>query len=72
MLTRHTMFATMKLVKSQSEQAGQEYTVLTNDQQLFKIATQITWCKPDEWKNVFPVLGGMHTLMSFVACIVGH
>ena len=34
-----TMHTTMKFVKSQSEQAGQEYTVFTNDQQLFKIAT---------------------------------
>ena len=36
-----SMLTTMKLVKSQSKQAGQEYTVFTN-QQLFKIATQIT------------------------------
>ena len=36
------MLITMKLVTSQSEQAGQECTVLTNDQQLLKIATQIT------------------------------
>lgn len=35
-----TMITTMKLVKSQSEQAGQGYTMFTNDQQLFKIATQ--------------------------------
>ena len=49
----------MKLVKFQSEQAGQEYTVLKNDQQLFKIATQIRRYKPGEWKDFFPVLGGI-------------
>ena len=63
------MLTTMKLVKSQSEQARQEHSVFTNDQQLFKIATQIPWHKPDEWKDFFPILGGMHTLMLFVECI---
>ena len=43
-----TMLTTLKLVKSQSEQVGQEYTMFTNDQQLFKIVTQITWYKPGE------------------------
>ena len=43
----NTMLTTMKHVKSHSEQAGQEYTMFTNDQ-LFKIATQITWYKPGE------------------------
>ena len=36
------------------------------EQQVFKIATQITWYSPLEWESFFPVLGGMHTLMSFV------
>ena len=40
-----TMLTTLKLVKSQSEQVGQEYT---NDQQLFKIVSQITWYMPVE------------------------
>ena len=64
-----TMLTTMKHVESHSEQAGQEYTVFTNYQQLFKIATQITWYKPGEWKIFFPILGRMHTLMSFIGCI---
>ena len=65
----NTMLTTMKHVKSYSEQAGQEYKVFTNDQQLFKIATQITWYKPDERKIFFLILGGMHTLMSLVGCM---
>lgn len=57
------MLITMKLVTSQSEQTGHECTVFTNDQQLFKRATQITLrIKPEEWEDFFPILGGMHTL----------
>ena len=63
------MVTTIKLVKSQSKQAGQEYTVFTNDQQLFKIATQVTWYKSYNWKGFFAILGGIHTLMTFVGCI---
>ena len=64
-----TMITTIKLVKSLSEQAGQEYAVFTNDQQLFKIAARVAWYKPDEGKDFFQIRGGMHTLMSFVGCI---
>ena len=39
----HTILTTMQLVRSATENAGQTYTVFTNDQQLFKITTQITW-----------------------------
>ena len=59
----------MHLVKSASESAGQGYTVFTNDQQVFKITTQMTWSEPDIWENFYPILGGMHMLMSFVGCI---
>ena len=63
-----TVISTMHLVKSVTEKAGQEYTVFTNDQQLFKIAIQITWWQPDFWKDFYPILGGMHMLMSFIGC----
>ena len=65
----NTILTTMHLVKSASESAGQENTVFTNDQQLFKITTQMTWWQPDIWENFYPILGGMHMLMSFVGCI---
>ena len=42
--------------------------MFTNDQQLFKVATHITWYKQDKWKYIFPILGGVHTLMCFVGC----
>jgi hypothetical protein len=59
-----TVLTTMHIVKDETETS-----VFTNDQQLYKIATHLTWCSPDEWKKFFPILGGMHTLMSFVGSI---
>ena len=54
------------LVKYATEKAGRHHTVITNDQQLFKSATQITWWQPDVSKKIHPILGGMHMLMSFI------
>ena len=59
----------MNVNPSETEKAGQEYNLFTNDQQLFKIATQVTWWKPEERRMFFPILGGMHTLRSFIGCI---
>lgn len=39
------------LVKYATEKAGRHHTVITNDKQLFKIATQITWWQPDVSKK---------------------
>ena len=64
-----TVLTTMHVVKSATERAGQEYTVFTNDQQLFKVTTQMTWWQTDVWKDLYPILGGMHMLMSFIGCI---
>ena len=65
-----TVLSTMHVVKSATEKAGQEYTVFTNDQQLFKITVQMTWWQPNVWKDFYPILGGTHKLMSFIGCIV--
>jgi hypothetical protein len=29
----------------------------------------MVWWQPDIWNNFYPVLGGMHMLMSFIGCI---
>ena len=54
-----------KLVKS----LGQNIVVLTCDQQLYKIAVDITWAYPDRFKNFVLRLGGMHFLTNFIGCI---
>ncbi|MES9884040.1 MAG: hypothetical protein ABW185_24600 [Sedimenticola sp.] len=64
-----TMLTSMFEVKRITEEAGQKYTIFTNDQQLYKIAVEMTWYNPDEFQNFIPRLGGMHYLMSFIGCV---
>ena len=48
---------------------GQEFVVFTCDQQLHRVSLQVLWNDPVLYKCVFPRLGGMHFLMSFIGCI---
>ena len=52
-----------------TKKAGQEWTVFTNDQQLYKVAVQLTWSHTPLFDEVLPRLGGMHFLMSFVGAV---
>ena len=47
-------------------QAGQEFTVCTLDQQLYKVALDFIWSDALWWNNIIPRLGDMHWLMNFV------
>ena len=66
-----TVLTSMLQVKGLSEAAGQPFTLLTFDQQLYRYAAEIQWVLPE----VFPPssfvlrLGGMHMLMSFVGAV---
>ena len=40
-----TILTMMHMAKTETENTGQMYIIFTNDQQLYKIATQITWCQ---------------------------
>ena len=57
----------MHLVRSMTQEAGQSYTLFTNNQQLYKITTQMTLLRPMEWEGFYATLGGM--LVSFVGCV---
>jgi hypothetical protein len=48
---------------------GQEFTIFTNDQQLYKIAVDIKWVYNDRFLKFIPRLGGMHFLMSFIGSV---
>lgn len=48
-----------------TSKSGQEFTVLTADQQIYKVIVDNIWASPAEFNNIYPRLGGMHTLMSF-------
>ena len=52
-----------------TENTGQQYVVLTPDQQLCSTALQIIWHDLLSFKNIFLELGGMHILMSYVGHI---
>ena len=64
-----TIFTAMVETRRITNETGQKHTILTCDQQLYKIMVDILWVYPDEFPNFIPRLGGMHLLMSFVGCI---
>ena len=48
---------------------GQEWTIFTNDQQLYQVAVNITWVDQSMFSMFVPRLGGMHMMMSFVGAV---
>ena len=48
---------------------GQSITIFTADQQLYRVALDIIWSDPERWRYVYPHIGGMQWLMSFVGCV---
>ena len=48
---------------------GQEYTVFTTDQQLYRITLNVLWSHPSTFPKFIPRLGGKHMLISFVGCV---
>ncbi|MCP3888518.1 MAG: hypothetical protein GY702_06550, partial [Desulfobulbaceae bacterium] len=64
-----TMVVCMLRAKKLTENTGQQYVILTLDQQLYRVALHIQWHDPPSFKNTFIRLGGMHILMSYVGSI---
>ncbi|KAL8588411.1 hypothetical protein ACOMHN_029580 [Nucella lapillus] len=64
-----TMKTAMVEAQRLTHLTGQEWTVFTNDQQLYTEAVHITWVDREMFQQFIPRLGGMHMLMSFVGCI---
>ena len=48
---------------------GQEWTIFTNDQQLYQVVVNITWVDQNMFSMFVPRLGGMHMMMSFVGAV---
>jgi hypothetical protein len=48
---------------------GQEWTLFTNDQQLYKVAVHVSCVEQDLFPQFVPRLGGMHMMMSFVGAV---
>ena len=64
-----TMITAMCEAHRQTVKCGQEYTVFTADQQLYRVMVNVSWVYPELFLNFIPRLGGMHMLMSFVGCV---
>jgi hypothetical protein len=50
-------------------EAGQEHAIQTFDQQLYAIAQQVKWSKPDIFNRHILRLGGFHSLSCFLSSI---
>ena len=64
-----TILTVMHEAKRITVQAGQEFTVFTLDQQLYKVALDVIWSDALQWNHMIPRFGGMHWLMSFIGCV---
>ncbi len=64
-----TILTAMVRAQELSQSAGQNYTILTLDLQLYKLCIDILWHCPEKFPNFYPRLGGMHLLMSFIGSI---
>ena len=64
-----TVLTAMHDTERISNDADQEITVLTSDQQLYRVMVNIVWSNPTRWQLFAPRIGGMHWIMNFVGCI---
>ena len=65
----NTMMTALAEAQRQTAQSGQDFTVFTCDQQLYRVAMKVIWAYPEKIVKVVLRLGGMHTLMSFVGSV---
>ena len=63
-----TMLTAMIESQQLTNESGQQITIFTADQQLYRVMVNITWVYPETFLKFIPRLGGMHWLMSFVGC----
>ena len=58
-----TMLTAMIEAERLTQQVGQEIVVFTSDQQLYRVAVNISWAQPDRFQNMV-----LHFLMSYIGC----
>ena len=64
-----TMKTAMVEAQRLTQLTGQEWTIFTSDQQLYKELVHITWVDKEKFQKFIPRLGDRHMLMSFVAAV---
>ena len=63
----NTVYTTLKCTKEQMNALGQDICPITFDMGLLTKALEIVWSRTEELKEVIPMEGGMHFLMSVFA-----
>ena len=52
-----------------SSNCGQQFVVVTADQQIYKVILDNIWATQEVLRNIYPRLGGLHTIMSFIGSV---
>ena len=60
------MLTAMCNLEKISKDAGQSFSMLTSNQQLFRVMLYVIWENPPRWVGSVQRIGGMHWIMSFV------
>ena len=61
-----TMLTAMVRVQELTSQTGQTFSLLTCDQQLYRVAVHVSWDQPERFKDMYLSLGA---LMSFAGAV---
>ena len=64
-----TMLTAMVRVQELTSQTGQTFSLLTCDQQLYRVAVHVSWDQPERFTDMYLRLGGMHALVSFAGAV---
>ena len=64
-----TMLTAMLRVQELTSQTGQTFSLLTCNQQLYRVAVHVSWDQPERFKDMYLRLGDMHALMSFAGAV---
>ena len=53
-----------------SSDCGQQFVVVTADQQIYKVILDNTRASQEMFRNIYPQFGGLHTIMSFSGSVI--
>lgn len=67
-----TIWTVMQNCQAVTKKLGQQYTVITFDEQLYCKAKMLQWQKPDECRKIVIMLGGFHIQLNFAKVIGKH
>ena len=64
-----TIYSIMKAIQAITHHLGQENTIITFDQAIYKLAKEIQWKNPVEFSDTVIRMGGFHILLNFMGTI---